>query len=375
MRFSLAQLSNNKPLMLGVAGVAAAALVGTTLGYQALTSEVTLTVDGKSRQVSVLGADTVGDVLKAEGLSVGTRDQVVPSAGNKVTDGVHIAVNYARPVELTVDGAVDTHWVTATDVDGALTEIGRRFDGSDLSVSRSKSIGRDGIVVDVVTPKQVTVKVGTKKPATSEQTASTVAEVLTALGIELDADDEVTPTADTPVAEGTDITVTRVKTVTRTVRGEKIAHGTEERKDDELPKGEEKTLVEGRDGARDVTYSLTLRNGKEVSRTVVSKTVTAKPVKAVVKVGTAEAPSANYAGGNTVWDALARCESGGNWATNTGNGYYGGLQFSAGTWRSVGGAGLPHQASREEQIKRGKILQARSGWGQWPGCASRLGLL
>lgn len=76
----------------------------------------------------------------------------------------------------------------------------------------------------------------------------------------------------------------------------------------------------------------------------------------------------------SVWDALARCESGGNWSINTGNGYYGGLQFTAATWKAVGGQGLPHQASREEQIERGKILQARSGWGQWPACTKKLGL-
>lgn len=75
-----------------------------------------------------------------------------------------------------------------------------------------------------------------------------------------------------------------------------------------------------------------------------------------------------------VWDALARCESGGNWSINTGNGYYGGLQFTASTWKSVGGSGLPHQNSREEQIYRGQILQARSGWGQWPACTKKLGL-
>ena len=71
---------------------------------------------------------------------------------------------------------------------------------------------------------------------------------------------------------------------------------------------------------------------------------------------------------DSVWDKIAKCESGGNWSINTGNGYYGGLQFSAATWRSVGGPGLPHQNSREVQIKYAKILQARSGWGQW-GCA------
>jgi LysM repeat protein len=75
-----------------------------------------------------------------------------------------------------------------------------------------------------------------------------------------------------------------------------------------------------------------------------------------------------------VWDRLAQCEAGGNWSINTGNGYYGGLQFTLGSWRAVGGSGYPHQASREEQIARGKMLQARQGWGAWPACTSKLGI-
>ncbi|MBW3605767.1 MAG: transglycosylase family protein [Actinobacteria bacterium] len=77
---------------------------------------------------------------------------------------------------------------------------------------------------------------------------------------------------------------------------------------------------------------------------------------------------------DSVWDQLAQCESGGNWSINTGNGYYGGLQFSASSWAAVGGSGLPHQHSREEQIKRGKLLQAQQGWGAWPSCSAKLGL-
>jgi hypothetical protein len=72
------------------------------------------------------------------------------------------------------------------------------------------------------------------------------------------------------------------------------------------------------------------------------------------------------------WDRLAQCEAGGNWATNTGNGYYGGLQFSASSWHGVGGTGLPHQNTREVQIEMGRRLQARAGWGQWPACTRRL---
>ena len=88
----------------------------------------------------------------------------------------------------------------------------------------------------------------------------------------------------------------------------------------------------------------------------------------------APAPVASYDGG-TVWDQLAQCESGGNWAINTGNGYYGGLQFNLGTWQSYGGTGYPHQASRETQIAIAtKLRDASGGYGAWPGCAASLGL-
>lgn len=75
-----------------------------------------------------------------------------------------------------------------------------------------------------------------------------------------------------------------------------------------------------------------------------------------------------------IWDRIARCESGGNWSINTGNGYYGGLQFTLSSWRAVGGTGYPNQASREEQIMRARLLQARQGWGAWPVCSVRAGV-
>lgn len=98
------------------------------------------------------------------------------------------------------------------------------------------------------------------------------------------------------------------------------------------------------------------------------------PKKAAVKsapVAAVSYPAPSNAG---VWDRLAQCESGGNWSINTGNGYYGGLQFSLSSWRAVGGNGYPHQASKSEQIARAEILKSRQGWGAWPSCSAQLGL-
>lgn len=87
--------------------------------------------------------------------------------------------------------------------------------------------------------------------------------------------------------------------------------------------------------------------------------------------------AAPVASDGSVWDRLAGCESGGNWSINTGNGYYGGLQFNRGTWLSNGGgayAPTANLASREQQIEIASRLQAARGWSPWPACTSKLGL-
>jgi nucleoid-associated protein YgaU len=86
------------------------------------------------------------------------------------------------------------------------------------------------------------------------------------------------------------------------------------------------------------------------------------------------ATAANASTSTSTWDSLAQCESGGNWATNTGNGFSGGLQFSASTWAAYGGTGSAADASREQQIAVAEQVQAAQGWGAWPSCASKLGL-
>jgi resuscitation-promoting factor RpfA len=93
---------------------------------------------------------------------------------------------------------------------------------------------------------------------------------------------------------------------------------------------------------------------------------------AATGVGLAASP-ANAASGST-WDALAQCESGGNWAINTGNGYSGGLQFTQSTWAANGGTGSPAAASRETQIAVAERVLASQGWGAWPACSAKLGL-
>ena len=166
-----------------------------------------------------------------------------------------------------------------------------------------------------------------------------------------------------------------------------------EQPDGGLEKGEKKTQTEGVEGEQIVTYNVTTTNGVETAKEQAAVQVTKEPVNKVVLVGTAEpAPSSpsnsggSSSGGNTGatppadssglnWDALAQCESSGNWAINTGNGYYGGVQFDKRTWDAYGGsayAPYPHQATREQQIAVATKLYNARGIQPWPSCGPKL---
>ena len=191
-------------------------------------------------------------------------------------------------------------------------------------------------------------------------------------------------------------------------------HGSVQQENGDLSEGETKVATAGVDGVVRTTYEVTTVGGKEVSRTPVAQVVVTQKVDEVVLVGTgaakkqeskpdqsqsqeqsqaqsqgqAPAPSQSAGGsasggstgatggevGDDVWAKLARCESGGNPATNTGNGFYGMYQFTLETWQALGGTGYPHEADAATQTAMAKKLQAQAGWGQWPGCAGKLGL-
>ena len=207
--------------------------------------------------------------------------------------------------------------------------------------------------------------------------------------------------------------IASAQTSTTTV-DEPQVHSTVKKETDSLPKGETKVETAGVDGLVRTTYEVTTQDGKEVSRTPVAQVVVTQKVDEVVLVGTgaakkqeskpeqsqgqgqdqsqgqgqtqSQAPSESSGGsggskstnggpvGDDVWAKLAQCESGGRPETNTGNGFYGMYQFTLETWQALGGTGYPHEADAATQTAMAKKLQAQAGWGQWPGCADKLGL-
>lgn len=384
-------LSQRLGLTPRVARIAAQAAVATLIAggiaaYVHAEKQVTLTVDGKTKQVSVF-ADTVEELLEDEGVEAGARDLVAPARSETLQEGDTVVVRYGRPLTVVVDGQERTYWTTETTVDTALVALGLRADGARLSASRSAAIGRQGLSFAMFTPKAVTVTDGgVAKPVTT--TAATVGDLLAELKITVGPLDTVSTVPSTAVTPGLAVAVNRVAN-TYVKANEAIAFGTKKVSSASLYKGQTKVVTAGKSGLRVATYRVTTVNGKLWTKRFVSAELVRNPVTQVVQVGTKAKPvarssssggSSRSGGGGSVpgagglnWAALAQCESGGNPRIVSSNGLYHGLyQFSVSTWRSVGGSGLPSQASASEQTYRAQVLYSRAGASPWPVCGRRL---
>lgn len=133
----------------------------------------------------------------------------------------------------------------------------------------------------------------------------------------------------------------------------------------------------GTPGVQDVTFSVATVNGVETGRLPVANVVVTPARDSVLRVGSKPGTEVPPVSNGGAWDALAQCESGGNWAINTGNGFYGGVQFDQNTWERQGGlryASRADLATREEQIAIATVTQASQGWGAWPVCSGRVGV-
>ena len=368
-----------RPSTLVVSALLLVALVAATAVWALSAKTVALAVDDQLTEVSFRGA-TVGDVLEAAELEVGEHDSLVPSADTPVEDGDRVVLRRGRPLQLTVDGQQRTVWVTALSVDEALQQLDLRQEGLALSASRSRSIPLEGLALDVRTPKSLTVAVdGQSLPVTAA--VATVGEALAAAGVQVGELDRVTPAVGDPLTEGLAVTVQRVRTEQSTAEVA-VPFGTEKRDDPNLAKGQTKTIQAGKNGLVRRTTVVTFVDGVVESRQVVSEERLAEPTTRIIAVGTtavapratSSAPRQSTGGADSLnWPALARCESGGNpRAVSPGGTYRGLYQFSLSTWRSVGGAGDPIDASPDEQTYRAKVLYNRSGAGQWPHCGKYL---
>lgn len=361
------------------AGAAVLVLAAGGTAYAQAHKTVALDVDGQVTQVSTF-AGSVEGLLASQDVEVGERDTV--SHSGPLADGAEIVVRHATALVVTIDGTRQVVWTTALSADEALETLGAR--AGSVALVASRSADRAELPLDLALSGRAEVLVDGAVLGVPDGDA-TVATVLDELGVTLQPLDRVL------VRQGATGTVQVVvqRVVVQDVATTSQVPFTSRTEDDATRYAGQKVVAQaGVPGVHTLVERVTTVDGVEEARETVSDGVTQAPVEEVVKVGTkarpvAAAPSRAAAAAGPIaaggdadslnWAALAKCESGGRADAVSSTGKYHGLyQFSVATWQGVGGAGLPSQASADEQTARAKMLYNRSGAGQWPHCGKNL---
>jgi uncharacterized protein YabE (DUF348 family) len=361
-----------------IGGTAAFATTGGTGGTAGPTAKsVTLVVDGKATHVRTT-ALRVSGVLTGAGYHLTSHDIVAPAPASAVRDDSTVVFKRGRLLRLTIDGATTQVWTTAPTVAQALSDLGYSTSNF-VSVSRSRRLPLTAPTsIEMRTPKSVVLTHDgqTHRVVT---TSPTVSDLLKSLNVQVGPADLVRPAQTQAITAGLRIAVHRVTSRTQTV-AQSIGYGVIRHDDSSMYAGQSHVVRSGIAGSEAITYKVVYVDGKVTGRTVLTRHVTRSPRSEIENVGTkhrpvVHAPTPPPSSGGLNWDGVASCESGGNWHINTGNGYYGGLQFDSGTWLSNGGGAYASRAdlaTREQQIAVADRIYASRGSSPWPVCGRYL---
>lgn len=355
--------------------VVLSALVLGLVAFVGNNKTVTLNVDGKVSSVQTFGG-TVGQVVKSAKVELQAADRVSPAADARVEDGSVINVNLAKAVKISLDGAEKTVNTTSANVEGLVTELGVAS-ASEVSAPKEAQLAVSGSFVAISTPKTVSILADGKASRTTT-TAASVAEILKDAGVAVGAGDRISQPGNARVVNDMVIKVSRVDSSKTAVTSEEVPFESLSSENADMLVGEKTVTQAGVPGKVDKNFKLVLVDGREAARTLVSETVSVQPVTEKVTVGTKAKPAAAANTGaaapammnEAMWDKIAQCESTGNWSINSGNGYYGGLQFDIQTWIGAGGGAYAPNASlatKAQQIDIANRVYAQRGLSPW-GC-------
>ncbi|MUL49552.1 DUF348 domain-containing protein [Mycobacterium sp. CBMA293] len=361
------------PMLRGVTGVFLATLAVAGGFAVAAHKTVTITIDGAPMTVQTMKTH-IGDVLTENGFTVGARDDLFPAADQSVHESENIVLRRSRPLEISMDGQ-NTHqvWTTAATVQDALKQLSLT-DTAPVAADRATRVPIGGMSLPVVTARNVTINDGGVVRQV-HLAAANVAGLLATAGVPLQQRDAVVPAAATPVTEGMEIDVTRIRLQQVTTESP-LPPAMNQVPDAAMNMSRKIVDDPGQPGTQNVTYAVATVNGVETGRLPVSNQVLTPARDGVVRIGAKPGTEVPAVAQPATWDALSHCEAGGNWAINTGNGFYGGVQFDQNTWERQGGlryASRADLATREEQIAIAEVTRARQGWGAWPVCSGRIG--
>lgn len=248
---------------------------------QATAKDIVVSVDGVASRVRTNG--TVAEVLAQRNISVTPRDAVTPAVNTVVSNGDTVQIRYARPVTTTVDGVTSVRWTTGLTLDEALRQMSIPTGGAKVSLPLTTAIPRSGLNVTVDVAKNVTIKRGDN--AQQYSLIGTVGDALRVAGIQVGAQDKVSPGLDAKLTEGMVIDVVAVVT-RRYTKDVSVPYETEEQQDPSLPQGTRQVAQAGKNGTTTEEWEETTENGKVTSDKKVGEASASAPQKQVIKVGT-----------------------------------------------------------------------------------------
>jgi len=325
---------------------------------------------GQSR-VILTHAQTVRDALKDARISVVKEDSVEPGIDEQlVATDYTVNIYRARPV-IVIDGAVRQKVMTAAQTpEGIAKAASIELHDEDVTKlgSSTGTMVADGasvtLTIDRATPVQLTLY---GKVSTVYTRAKTVGDMLKTKHITLQKDDDLSVPASTPISAGMAIAIWRNGVQTATVE-EPIAFPVRQIKDADQPASYHKVQTPGTNGRKNVTYEITMKNGKEVSRKVIQSVTLEEPKEQVEVVGAKPSFNGDFA---AALAKLRSCEGGYN-SWNPAGPYYGAYQFNKGTWSSVADPAKYGNATPAEQDEAAHKLYLRRGWQPWPVCGKSL---
>jgi uncharacterized protein YabE (DUF348 family) len=277
----------HRSIKFGLYGLVLAGLIGGTVAWANPGRSIALKVDGQLQKVST-SATTVGGVLKAAGLKIGSHDIVAPEPSAKIGNGGEVVVRRGHELHLVVNGKLKDVWVNAQSVDEALSQLG--YDRHNfVSVSRSQRLDTGVTNLSVAAPKHLTIKADGK--ARSLITAGpTVSQALADAGVVLALGDRISAKAQSPI---TDNQVIRVQRASYKVSVEQVPvpFTVVQQKDTSAYAGTQSVVQAGQSGTNRVTYQLVFLDGVLVGKVAEWSTPLTKPVDQVTKVGTKPAPT------------------------------------------------------------------------------------
>ena len=378
----------------------------------------TVTIDGARRTIWTT-ATTVEEALAQLGQRASdfqlsaNRSREIPLGGLTVTAStLHTVTLSTEPAPATAQatmilatadgaasGAPEELTTAAKTVGDLLAQQGIAVSADDRVSPNLDTPLSDGLAITITVLPTLNVGVGGSDPFTVISDAQTVGGMLARQDITLGKNDKVSPSTSTPLSDGMAVTVTRVS-YTSSSRIVPIPQPADQKvNDSSLAKGTTQITQDGHPGKARVSYRTKIVNGKAGTPVETGRTTVTKAVPTVIHVGTyvapppppppapssssgssgssAPQPSTSGGPGLAVWDEIAQCESTGNWHINTGNGYYGGLQFDIPTWLSNGGgqyAPRADLATKAQQIAVANTVYAHRGLTPWQ-CAYILGLV